>query len=1164
MAANDRPPSALRGLVSFSRELVIGLRRMIADPTLIEATRLAVGLPPSTAPPDSAGSEAKFAEIERKLSEFDDRPDEEFALDEQVAEFLLGGKHFAQVLELMMPGKPADDPRTYLDLAYAVATIFASEWLLRPRVPWLYAAIRLLMLGYERVEDLPRFDPFQIFDRLTRRTQTRTPGFGPVEAFGGLAVPVLVVIANVLASKVNDPARIPALKKGTPYLDGKFDFMLGWDASPDAPGDVQDLLARAITIGFTGALKAADQDDQFALDFLVTLLALAAEDGGPGFLIRGGGAGSFTYELPEGKPKAIKRSIEFKAAGGPGLDFLWNTETGDFKSLGSSGGSPSFELAYQTKGTEAIPALRIGKPGKSRLDLVTLKIGGTLSDAGQYLFIEVKGGELVIDVAELVSIGPVGEFFKSIGAGTIGGRIDGKLKLDSHEGLVFEGEAALKVRLASNVSARGADGGITLHYVDLELGASTKGGIMLGVAAAAAVKIFGFTATLDRIGFAAVFEEDAGSIAIRHDFRPPKGIGLKIDIGFVSGGGFLLLDEDRGEFAGAIEISILFGISIKAIAILTTKVPGGQSKFALFLAGYFRMPGGWELGSRFTLNAIGCMLGINHGFDRAALERALPSGAMDDVLFPDDPVGDAPRIINSLRTIFPVLPGATTIGIMAELGWGSDYLCSLRIGVIFPVEKGALRGIALLGRMEVVCFKFLPKSVRTQLICDFVGEVTFYVGNFDSVSFVARLRDSRIGFVSIEGGLVFSLQTRPKTRMIIAAGGFHPNYKQVPPELAPVDRLSSTYNIGLVKVFGRQYFAVAPGSIQFGSQLGIRYALGPLALEGSFGFDALITLLPAFRFEATVYGAVGLRFRGHDLLGISVRLTLWGPSSWRAKGTGEFTFLFWDVSIDFDESWGEEDKIERDRVNVASLVARDLQEKTNWRLERPQGADPLVALAESDAGEEGAVHPFSILTFIQRRVPFALDLQRYGSAAIEGPAHFPIPQVTDAAGRPFGTPAVLTEQFAVAEYLDLSEDDRLSRPGFQAMAAGVATSAQGYATPPGPLVKLVDIQYEEVFRDTGDRSSQVFQGFDRVTLMRVAAGEAAGRSEVRFASKLADSALEPVQTKTPAWVAAHEEHLRPDTAVSVPEWAVRSPALVSALQTARARLLVIEDFEVTG
>ena len=44
-----------------------------------------------------------------------------------------------------------------------------------------------------------------------------------------------------------------------------------------------------------------------------------------------------------------------------------------------------------------------------------------------------------------------------------------------------------------------------------------------------------------------------------------------------------------------------------------------------------------------------------------------------------------------------------------------------------------------------------------------------------------------------------------------------------------------------------------------------------------------------------VYGSVGVKFRGHELMGVSVRLTLWGPRRWRAKGRGQFTILFWDV-----------------------------------------------------------------------------------------------------------------------------------------------------------------------------------------------------------------------------------------------------------------------------
>lgn len=62
---------------------------------------------------------------------------------------------------------------------------------------------------------------------------------------------------------------------------------------------------------------------------------------------------------------------------------------------------------------------------------------------------------------------------------------------------------------------------------------------------------------------------------------PPKGIGLAIDGDVINGGGFLLLDPDQGRYAGILHLELGGGVVLKAIALLDTKLPGGQPGFSL-------------------------------------------------------------------------------------------------------------------------------------------------------------------------------------------------------------------------------------------------------------------------------------------------------------------------------------------------------------------------------------------------------------------------------------------------------------------------------------------------------------------------------------------------------------------------------------------------------
>ena len=66
-------------------------------------------------------------------------------------------------------------------------------------------------------------------------------------------------------------------------------------------------------------------------------------------------------------------------------------------------------------------------------------------------------------------------------------------------------------------------------------------------------------------------------------FKPPNGIGLSVDAGVVRGGGYLFFDAERGEYAGALELSFAEFLSIKAIGLITTRMPDGSKGFSLLI-----------------------------------------------------------------------------------------------------------------------------------------------------------------------------------------------------------------------------------------------------------------------------------------------------------------------------------------------------------------------------------------------------------------------------------------------------------------------------------------------------------------------------------------------------------------------------------------------------
>jgi len=79
---------------------------------------------------------------------------------------------------------------------------------------------------------------------------------------------------------------------------------------------------------------------------------------------------------------------------------------------------------------------------------------------------------------------------------------------------------------------------------------------------------------------------------------------------------------------------------------------------------------GYPLGFGFSLTAVGGLAGINRTVRTDALQAMVRRGAADHILFPADPIGDAPAILSDLETIFPAADGRYLFGPVARIVWG--------------------------------------------------------------------------------------------------------------------------------------------------------------------------------------------------------------------------------------------------------------------------------------------------------------------------------------------------------------------------------------------------------------------------------------------------------------------------------------------------------------
>ena len=257
-----------------------------------------------------------------------------------------------------------------------------------------------------------------------------------------------------------------------------------------------------------------------------------------------------------------------------------------------------------------------------------------------------------------------------------------------------------------------------------------------------------------------------GPVQLDPAFKPPKGVGLSVDGGGLKGGGFLRFDQKNERYAGFIELSFQDLVTLKAIGLITTRLPGGKKGFSflIVITAEFQAV---QLGMGFTLNGVGGLLGLNRTAKIDVLRAGIKTNALASVLFPKNIVQNAPRLISDLRQIFPAQAKRFVFGPMAKLGWGTPTLISLELGVIIEVPS-PIR-IALIGVLRTVLPDEKLAIIRIQV--NFMGS---WEQDKQFISFDAGLFDSRIGYLPLAGDMAFRLLYGEEAYFLVSIGGFHP------------------------------------------------------------------------------------------------------------------------------------------------------------------------------------------------------------------------------------------------------------------------------------------------------------------------------------------------------------------------------------------------------
>jgi hypothetical protein len=1037
-----------------------------------------------------------------------------------------------------------NDQLSAWDTMFFLGTFAANESI-RLRAPFFYALGKLGVLLRDDPEELGRLDPA----RLVQLLRGEGPGPGGAELFHQrlfASIPVLMEGITFALGKAGVDATTTGLA---------VEWYYGWDPAPGSPTPEADLVSmRALTVLLSLASAPSAK-------LAITILSVPRTTGGPGIFLSFGG--SLTADtVVEGTRYRI-------TTGGSGAFDLFVPLGSSARALEGGGDPEAFVRIEATRSDPAVPALRIGEANRTRLDVGAMKLGLEMSAKAGAVTLALENVELILKLDD-------GDgFLKNLSEKELPIRFNLGLIVDSEAGFRLNGGSKAEVTIPVANSVLGNR--ITVHHIDLRLGKGKQpDDFALEASVALTTHLGPFTATVDRIGleFEGGFREgNLGVMDLSGGFRFPNGIGLVLDKDPVRGGGYLFFDKERGEYAGILEVK-LGPVNIKAIGLLQTGKQGRDDwSLLIFLFGQFEPI---QLIGAFNLSGAGGMIGVRRGADVAKLQAGIRLGALDDLLFPENPVANAPRLINQLRTMFPYVPGALTIGPFLEVGFGRPQVVIIRVGVIFQLDRvdpGSedrdLTRVLVLGQVRVEVPPKLDKKVA-KLIFDIFGVIDLQA---KSVLFSGRLRDSKIATLTLTGMVVvrkdYGDEEKGESNLfVLSAGGFHPDFKEIPPGLpAPIDRLGlSGVKIKGFKLDVTIYFAITPNAKHFGLSGSVKGSLGPASLEASLSLDAIFLEEPYDHFVANIKLTVRIKYKGRTLAGVKVDARLEGTGYWRFSGKVVFEILWWEIELPFDVDAGEKPILFDPDVNLGEVVQAALNSEAAWEAQLPAGGEAMVTVA--NAGAAGAfAHPLANLRVTQNVTPLGVAVERFGRSRVVGANRFEVTAVRLGATT-LTSPPTVTLPFARGQYFDLTEEQRLTLPSFEPFAAGVSVTGADYTF--GAAVSA-DLKYETAYLDmepeaprgTVVRTLLSAAALPAAALEWQAARGAAARSLLRGRTSVPAGARLDLTVQSPPLVAVDARTLAPSAAVTLDGQAATShTAALQKVAAAGAAVTVVEAFEV--
>ncbi|MEM9164979.1 MAG: DUF6603 domain-containing protein, partial [Cyanobacteria bacterium P01_F01_bin.4] len=487
------------------------------------------------------------------------------------------------------------------------------------------------------------------------------------------------------------------------------------------------------------------------------------------------------------------------------------------------------------------------------------------------------------------------------------------------------------------------------------------------------------------------------------------------------------------------------------------------------------------------IEGLGLLVGCDRTVSIDAFAQGLKNNILDSILFPANPVANAPQILATVSQLLPRAEDHTVIGILARWVFGGESrLVTIEVGVLLKFIGKTIRPSAgyLIGQGSVRLRK-VPESVFA-LNVELLGAID---PGSDEYFLKAVLRNSRIGGNELSGdGLIYK---GPKSEFVISVGGFNPRYPVPSHPLFALSRVRATLvNRENLKLFFEGYIALTSSSFQIGILAQLLYKKAGFTVEGLLSLDVLAPFEGQFFVDLALELAV--RRGSRVIASIGLEGTLSGTSPWRIEGKARLKLLFLKVSLPINWQSAGERPAAAEPVDALAALEAELTAPENWA-----GSTPSPGIAIHETERDGVwIDARSTLRLKQSALPLHQEITRLGPSPLAVPTTF---EVTDVQlGESSRNWQPVQDKFSPGLYQDVDLDEAVRAPMFEDMIAGLEITDDGLEI--GESVEA-GFDYEDEFVD--DQLDRDFQQAVR----RLRAGEVSALSREPVA--LSATALGP-------------------------------------------------------